>query len=46
MKRDRRWLKSAIAASLTSAPLLPWQRTLPMAAKPTRIVTSGVRACR
>ena len=26
MKKDRRWLKSAIAASAEPLPALPWQR--------------------
>ena len=37
MKKERRWLKSAIAASLEPQPALPWQRAIrrrPEALKP------------
>ncbi len=37
MKKDRRWLKSVIAASLEPQVALPWQRTArrkPAAVKP------------
>jgi len=37
MKKERRWLKSVIAASLEPQPALPWQRGTrrrPEAAKP------------
>lgn len=27
MKKERRWIKSVIAASLEPQPALPWQRT-------------------
>ena len=37
MKKERRWLKSVIAASLEPQPALPWQRSTrrrPEAVKP------------
>lgn len=49
MKKDRRWLKSAIAASAEPLAALPWargQRRRPDAMKPATPVKSRAQAAR
>lgn len=47
MKKERRWLKSVIAASLEPQPALPWQRgsrRRPEAVKPAPVAPLKPRA--
>ncbi|WP_162528210.1 hypothetical protein [Gemmobacter caeruleus] len=49
MKKERRWLKSVIAASETAQPAMPWargQRRRPAALKPAEAKTPAASAAR
>ncbi len=49
MKKERRWLKSVIAASETSQIAMPWQRCVrrkPEAMKPQSALKSQAQAAR